>query len=32
MCFPIYVSVCVMCLMFDCGCELFVECICHLCG
>ena len=27
-CFPIYVSVCLVCLMFDCVCELFVESQC----
>ena len=27
-CFPINVSVCVVCFVFDCVGELFVECIC----
>ena len=31
-CFPIYVSVCFVCFMFDCVGELFVECVCYLCG
>ena len=30
--FPIYVSVCFVCLMFDCVGELLVECVCYLCG
>ena len=30
--FPIYVSVCVVWFMFDCVGELFVECVCYLCG
>ena len=28
----IYVSVCLVCFMFDCVGELFVECVCYLCG
>ena len=31
-CFPIYVSACFVCFMFDCVGELFVECVCYLCG
>ena len=31
-CFPIYMSVCFVCFMFDCVNELFVECVCYLCG
>ena len=31
-CVPIYASVCFVCFMFDCDGELFVECVCHLCG
>ena len=31
-CFPIYVSVCSVCFMFDCVGELFIECVCYLCG
>ena len=31
-CFSIYVSVCVVCFMFDCVGELFVECVCYLCS
>ena len=31
-CFPIYVSVCVVYFMIDCAAELFVECVCYLCG
>ena len=30
--FPIYVPVCVVCFMFDCVGEVFVECVCYLCG
>ena len=29
-CFPIYVSVCVACFMFDSVGELFVECVCYM--
>ena len=31
-CFPIYLSVFVVCFMFDWVCELFVECVSYLCG
>ena len=31
-CFPIYVSVCFVCFMFDCVGELFIECVCYLFG
>ena len=31
-CFPIYVSVCFVCFMFDCVGELFVICVSYLCG
>ena len=31
-CFAIYMYVCVMCFMFDCVGELFVEWVCCLCG
>ena len=31
-CVPIYVSVCFVCFMFDCVVQLFVECVCYLCG
>ena len=31
-CVPIYVSVRFVCFMFDCVGELFVECVCCLCG
>ena len=30
--FPIYVSVSFVCFAFDCVGELFVECVCYLCG
>ena len=30
--FPIYMSVCLVCFMFDCVGELFVEYVCYLCG
>ena len=30
-CVPIYVSI-FMCFIFDCVSELFVECVCYLCG
>ena len=30
-CFPIYVSVFVVCFMIDCVGELCVECVCYLC-
>ena len=29
---PIYVSVSFVCFMFDCVGELFVGCVCYLCG
>ena len=28
----IYMSICVLCFMFECVGELFVECVCYLCG
>ena len=31
MCFPICVSVCIVCFMFDCVGELFVECVSYIC-
>ena len=31
-CFPIYVSACFVCFMFDSAGELFVECVCYPCG
>ena len=31
-CIPIDMSVCFVCFMFDCVGELFVECVCYLCG
>ena len=31
-CVPIYVSVCFVCFMFACVGEMFVECVCYLCG
>ena len=31
-CVPVHVSVCFVCLIFDCVGELFVECVCYLCG
>ena len=31
-CFPIYVSVCIVCFMFNCVGDLFVECVCYLYG
>ena len=31
-CFPIDVPVCVVCFMFDCVGELFVECVCYMYG
>ena len=32
MCFPIYIPVLVVCFMFYCVGELFIKCVCYLCG
>ena len=28
----VFLSMCLVCFMFDCVGELFVECVCYLCG
>ena len=28
----VFLSMCLICFVFDCVAELFVECVCYLCG